>query len=134
MHRTDAHHLNKALDMGYAPVELPVEIEDLVGQPEAEMIGRQHVIMPAERVQVELPGELRRASVFRGVEQQHAGLSAAVTLSGFEIMRADAVNRNELALAHQAIALAFSTTVRGKSLICGYTSLANSVMLETVRL
>ena len=119
MHRADAHHFDEAPDMRDAAVKLAVEVEDLVGQSEAEMIGRQHVIMLAERFQVELPGELRRAAVFRGMQQQHGRPSSAMVLARLQIMRADAIDGNELALPHQAIAFVFCTTVRGRSLICG---------------
>src|SRR6188474_2173089 len=100
MHRADAHYLDEAPNVPDAAVELTVEVEDLGCQPEAEMVRRQHVVMPAERLKVELPGELGRAAILRRMQQQDAGLAPAMTFTRLEIVRADAVDRNVLAFAH----------------------------------
>src|SRR5690349_10214832 len=102
MHWADAHHLDEAPDVPDAAVELAIEVEDLRGQSEAEMVRGQHVVTPAERLEVELPGELGGAAILRRMQQQDGGLAAAIAFARLEIVRADAVDGNVFALAHQA--------------------------------
>ena len=120
--------------MADAALELVAEVEDLLGAAKAQMIGRQHVIALRQRPDVELPRHLRRSAELGGVEKQDRGTHAPMPFAGFEVVRPDPVNADVARLAHSAAARAFIGWVRGRSLTCGYTSLAKSVMLRDVRL
>ena len=53
----DAHRLDEAADVGDAAVELAGEVVDLVGAPEAQMIGGEDVKVLPECGELEFPGE-----------------------------------------------------------------------------
>ena len=88
----DAHHLDEAADVGDPPVELAAEVVDLVGAPEAEMVGRQHVIVPAECGELELPGEFSRAAILGRMQQDDRRPLAGMLASRLQVMGADAVD------------------------------------------
>lgn len=118
MHRPDVHDFDETSDVADAALELIAEIEDLLGAPEAQMIGREHMIALRQRGNVELPGDFGGAAELGGVKQQNRGADAAMRVARLQIMRPHPVDADVFARDHSA-ATAPRGRVRGRSLICG---------------
>lgn len=98
MHTRHIHHFNEAADMGDAFVELAVEVKDLIGQAEAQMIWRKHMIVLRQNRQIVLPGGFRTAAEFRRVKKQDAWALALMRFTCLEIVRHHTIDGNRPAL------------------------------------